>query len=283
MPFGLKKNLTFLARVRDGLTQMRPAERRVAEFILDFTGDIAGYTATEVAKLTNVSNATISRFVQKLGYSSYDELRRSVRSERGTGAALFMVGTPSHPPEDALAAHVEQGTSNIARTFVGITLADIDAVANSMIKSRRVWVMGFRTSHSFATYLHWQTFQVLDTISVLPRVGQTLAEHISGIAKEDCVIIFGLRRSVGFLNKAIEQIARTGASILFITDAGVKPCKGVKWHFRCQTEAPGPLFNHVAVLSLCHLLATRVIELAGTPGRRRLSAIELIHDSLGEL
>ena len=283
MVANVKSASSFLSRVRDGLHDMRPAERRVADFVLNVPGDLAGYTATEVAKLANVSNATISRFMRRLGYANYDEARRKVRDERGAGAALFMVSSRSATPEGALVAHIEQGRANLASTFAGITLAEIDAVANSMLKARRVWVIGFRTSHSFATYLHWQTFQVIDTIAVVPGAGQTLAEHITAIDKGDCVIVFGLRREVRQFRKILDLVVKTGASVLYITDADISRRKGPTWHFRCQTVAPGPLFNHVAVLGLCHLLATRVVELAGCTGRRRLSAIELVHEAIEEL
>jgi hypothetical protein len=56
-----------------------------------------------------------------------------------------------------------------------------------------------------------------------------------------------------------------------------------RWHLSCQTTATGPLFNHVGVMALCSLLASRAIEQAGATGRRRLSAIEDIHDSLNEI
>jgi len=77
---------------------------------------------------------------------------------------------------------------------------------------------------------------------------------------------------------------KVGAKTLYITDqtfpAGPIP---VTWLVRCDTQAPGPLDNHVAVLGLCHLLAARVLELAGPAGRRRLTAIEAAHDALEEL
>jgi DNA-binding MurR/RpiR family transcriptional regulator len=57
----------------------------------------------------------------------------------------------------------------------------------------------------------------------------------------------------------------------------------VTWHFRCQTAAAGPLYNHVAVMALTDLLATRVVDLAGAKRRKRLSAIEALHDAMEEI
>jgi DNA-binding MurR/RpiR family transcriptional regulator len=52
---------------------------------------------------------------------------------------------------------------------------------------------------------------------------------------------------------------------------------------RCHSSAPGPLDNHVALMLLCDLLATRVMAQAGAAGRQRLSRVEAAHDALAEL
>lgn len=274
---------SFVTRIRNQLHVMHPAERRLAEFVLNFPGELASYSASELARLANVSNATVTRFVQKLGYATYEEARRRVRAEQQTGAALFMAVSGADTAGDTLHAHLEQAQTNLAKTFASLSLADVDAVARAMLDARRVWTVGFRTSHSFASYLQWQTLQVIESITALPGAGQTMGEHIASMRKTDVVVVFGLRRRMQNMDKILEQIVASGAEVVLISDEGLNRLAGPKWHFQCQSAAPGPLFNHVAVLALCHLLATRVIELAGAAGRRRLTAIEASHDALNEL
>ena len=76
-----------MARVRRHLADCAPVERRLAEFVLDFPGDLASYTASELAQLTGVSNATVTRFIhrqgvdQRLGHRlgrSQDKLQRTL-------------------------------------------------------------------------------------------------------------------------------------------------------------------------------------------------------------
>ena len=81
----------------------------------------------------------------------------------------------------------------------------------------------------------------------------------------------------------LDQIAGSGARLLFVTDENADYETRSQWHFRCQTLAPGPLFNHTAVMALCHLLITRCIEIAGARGRTRLRNIETLNDALDEL
>lgn len=277
------KELSFLTRVRESLSTLNPAERRLGEFVCDFPAELASYSASELATLAQVSNATVSRFVKRLGYENYEAARRHARVEKQSGSRLFLTGSVDSASVQSVEAHVAQGIANIESTFLGISEGQISAVAQSMLDARKVWVLGFRSSYPFASYLQWQMTQVVENIVALPGAGQTLGESLVSMTEQDMVVVFGLRRRVANMDAILELIKKNGAKLLYITDEGVAPLSSVTWHFRCQTLAPGPLFNHVAVMGVCHLLATRAIELAGSAGRARLRGIESFNDSLDEL
>ena len=67
---------SFLFRVRDALDDLHPAERRLGEFVCDFPGELASYSASDLARLAQVSNATVTRFVRRLGYEQDIVFRR---------------------------------------------------------------------------------------------------------------------------------------------------------------------------------------------------------------
>lgn len=274
---------SFLARVRATLPDLHPAERRLGEFVCEFPGELASYDAQELAKLANVSKATVSRFVRRLDYANYDEARKHAREEQRTGSRLFLTLPEKENPEGSLAANVAQGKANLDRTFGVITQREIDAVATTMLDARKTWVIGFRAGHPLADYLRWQLVQVLENVVSIPGGGETLGESLASVRPGDCVILFGLRRRVALVGAILDQLASSGAKILYITDEGADPDQRPDWHFRCHTAASGPLFSHVSVMALCHLLAMRAIELAGGKARTRLRSIESMNDQLGEL
>lgn len=274
---------SFLARVRATLPDLHPAERRLGEFVCEFPGELASYDAQELAKLANVSKATVSRFVRRLDYANYDEARKHAREEQRTGSRLFLTLPEKENPEGSLAANVAQGKANLDRTFGVITQREIDAVATTMLEARKTWVVGFRAGHPLADYLRWQLVQVLENVVSIPGGGETLGESLASVRPGDCVILFGLRRRVALVSAILDQLASSGAKILYITDEGADPDQRPDWHFRCHTAASGPLFSHVSVMALCHLLAMRAIELAGGKARTRLRSIESMNDQLGEL
>ena len=277
------KEKSFLTRVRQALPTLHPAERRLGDFVCDFPGELASYSGSELADLAHVSKATVSRFVKRLGYESYEAARRHAREEKLTGSRLFLGTAAKAGSAPNVASHVAQGIANLEATFMAISDAQIEAVAITILKARKVWVVGFRSSHPFATYLQWQLTQVIENIVAIPGGGQTLGEHLVSVDRRDLVIVLGMRRRVARTDLILEQVRRQGAKLLYITDEGVPYQTGATWHFRCHSQAPGPLFNHTAVAAVCHLLATRAIEMAGANARSRLRAIEAINDELEEL
>ncbi|RDL49892.1 HTH-type transcriptional regulator HexR [Ensifer sp. M14] len=277
------KERSFLTRVRQVLPELHPAERRLGDFLCDFPGEVASYSAQELAALAHVSKATVSRFIQRLGYDNYEEARRHARADKQTGSRLFLATSADTAGEQSVTAHVAQGVANIEATFLAISETQINTASAALLKARKVWVIGFRASHSFATYLQWQLTQVIENIAAIPGGGQTLGEHLVSFTPDDVVIVFGLRRRIALMDTLLGQVEKSGARLLYITDEGVPFLSQAEWHFRCQTLAPGPLFNHVSVMALCHLLTTRCIETAGVAGRNRLRGIEALNDALEEL
>ncbi|OIS91901.1 MurR/RpiR family transcriptional regulator [Brucella cytisi] len=274
---------SFLTRVRDVMGELPPAEKRLGEFVCDFPGELASYSASELAALAHVSNATVTRFVQRLGYDTYEESRRHAREEKQTGSRLFLSSATDAESGQSLSSHVGQGIANLEKTFLSIRETQIDAVVEAMLGARKTWVFGFRSSQPFAAYLQWQMIQVVDNIVAVPGPGQTLGEYIASISPDDMVIVFALRRRIAKMDDILAAIEKRGAKLLYITDEGAPFRASAQWHFHCQTLAPGPLFNHVAVMALCHLLTTRAIEKAGASGRKRLRDIEAFGDLLEEL
>ncbi|MFT4067928.1 MurR/RpiR family transcriptional regulator [Paraburkholderia sp.] len=274
---------SFLGRIRMQLDELPATERRLADFVLEFPGDLASYTGVELAELAQVSKATVSRFVRRLGYDSFEEARRHVRNERERGSPLFLSAASRPAASGTLDAHVGFGVQNLTATLGRLSDELVDEIARSIVDARQVLVFGFRSSHAFADYFRWQIQQVVERTVTLPAAGETIGEYLAGLEPRDLVIVFGLRRRVPQTQAVLDYTASAGIRTLYIADQHAPSHRGATWTIHCDTAAPGPLDNHVAVMGLCSVLITRVFERAGNRGKKRLSAIEAAHDAIGEL
>lgn len=273
---------SFIRRVRTQLDTLSSTERQLANFVLEFPGELAGYNGNELAELAGVSPSTVSRFVRHIGYENYEEARRHVREEKQSGSPLFQKhagGKPGDPVE----VHAQVSEANLKNTFARLTASQLDEIVKAILRADQVLIFGTRSSHAFAVYLRWQIIQAVPRVTAIPGPGETLAEHMATLGERDCVIVFGTRRQTGQMATVLKAAGAVRAKLLFISDHTSPDHPEATWSVQCDCRGPGALDNHVAVMALCDLIATLVIEGSGAAGRKRLAAIEQAHEDLDEL
>ncbi|MGH3318901.1 MAG: MurR/RpiR family transcriptional regulator, partial [Streptosporangiaceae bacterium] len=70
-------------RVRALLPSLPPAERRVAQHLVEDPRLVASSTITELAHACGTSETTVIRFCRAIGFSGYPELRLMLATEAG--------------------------------------------------------------------------------------------------------------------------------------------------------------------------------------------------------
>ncbi|WP_077002513.1 MurR/RpiR family transcriptional regulator [Variovorax sp. KK3] len=274
---------SFVRRVRANLDALPDTERKLADFVLEFPGELAGYAGNELAELAGVSPSTVSRFIRRIGYENYEEARRHVREEKQSGSPLFQSSVAERKRGDRVAMHAGASAANLASTFERLADPQMAAIVKAIIAADQVLIFGSRSSHGFAVYLRWQIIQVVPRVTAIPGAGETLGEHLAGIGERDCVIVFGMRRQTRQLGAVLEAASKARAKIVFVSDHSSPDYASATWSLQCDCRGTGPLDNHVAVMALCDLLATMVIDASGAAGHKRLAEIEQLHEDLDEL
>lgn len=274
---------SFLSRVRDRLPELHRAERKLGTFLLDFPGDLASYDAQELARLSGVSKATVSRFVRRIGFENYEAARRAAREERQRGSRHFLAHAESIPAEHQLSVSMQEEWQNIAWTFERIDPAELDALADAIVGARKVWLAGYRISRSFADYIYWQLVKVVPDAALIPQSGESLGEHLVAMQPDDLVIWIALRRRMAHTDNVLDELRSRGIPTALITDEGASHDPRTSWHFRCRIETSSPQFNHASVISLCHQIVTRATRKAGPEARLRLRQIDETNERLGEV
>ncbi|WP_455136097.1 MurR/RpiR family transcriptional regulator [Thermophilibacter sp.] len=68
-----------------GYDQLPVTEKRVADFILQNRSDVPHLSVRDIAKLSQTSSATVSRFVRHVGFESFASMRLAIASEQVAG------------------------------------------------------------------------------------------------------------------------------------------------------------------------------------------------------
>lgn len=273
-------------RIHVRYQQMPGSERALADVILEYPGDILLHSATSLSERAQVSKAAVTRFVQRLGFKDYREMQREVREAQMAGEPIYLntaLVTPARAG-DSLNRHVEQDLENLRQTWKSVEADKIDEVVKRILSARRVWVLGFRNSYFFASYVRRQLIQVRPDVTLLPVPGQVLTEDLAGMGHDDLLFAIGLRRRTPPLRRIMEIAHNRSVPVAYVTDRrAVTTPKFATWTFACQVRGISLFDSYVGVISVLNYLCTEVAAEAGRLGRRRLKQIEDLMELAGEI
>ncbi len=278
---------TLETRIREHYGALPASERKVGDLIMDFPGQIASYSATELADLAGASKAAVTRLSHRLGYDGFEAMRRAARDGQQAGSPLFLLSQDQGDQDFTSLAgrHHQQDAALVSQALDGLNGETFTASIAAMCRARRVFVVGWRNSAFLAGYLRWQLIQVRDNVHLLPQAGETLAETLADLGSSDMVIIFGFRRRVPAVAGTTALVAKMGAEILYFTDqdAARDGVAGLAdWTVRCPIRCADAFDRYAGVMSLLHFYAMGVMRKMGAKGRGRLAAIEQSHEALHE-
>lgn len=272
--------------LREQLRQFRPGmppgEGAIADLIVNFPGELAGYSASELAQMAKTSKATVSRFVRRLGFEKFDDMRRVIRAESEAGSPLFLTRGGSQttmPQVSDLQAAIARNTSE---TLAGLDDAMLDHLAMRALSARQVWIIGYRHGHFLAGYLRWSLTHARPGVHILPRAGETLGESLVDAGPEDLVILLGMRRTVPTVRAAMAYCAKRGSSVAVFADSTFRTSPEIDLSFEIRSRTQGSVDEHVTLMTVLHLLIERVIQAGGQDTRGRLGLIDDAHAEMME-
>jgi DNA-binding MurR/RpiR family transcriptional regulator len=264
---------------------LSPQEQRAADAVLDHLDDLAVYNASEIAQLSGVSKATVSRLVRRLGYADFAQLRVHARLARSLGAPMGgtrpLVGAGA---EAGLAAHAAAEQHNLRVMFDALGDGGLEQAAGLLADAGQIVVVGRRNSYPVALHLRQQFSQVRNRVTLLPVPGQSLGEDLADLGPKDAAVVVGFRRRPRGFTALLETLIDRGVPIVLIGDGSLEP-----WHDRVAHFLPAPLDSpsafdsYAAAMSLVNLLATAVLLRHTRQGRTRVSTITTLYDRLDEL
>jgi len=270
------------SRIKASYPELPESERRIADLILEFPGEMAAYSATELAELSGGSKAAVTRLVQRIGFATYDEARRAARDAQSWGSPLYLMARETKKTgfSDRVRAHIEQDVQNIAFTLEGLRGDSFNEMVTTICQARRVFLLGYRNSHYLAGYARWQIIQGRGEVHLLPAAGETVAEEIADLSGDDLLIAIGFRRRLAQLPQAMAAAAARGARIVYITDRTAPASPHATWTIPCAVRGMDLFDRYAAAMSLLHFLCVAIVEKLGAGARGRLQRIETLHEDL---
>ena len=262
------------------LGSLTTSERRLSEVVLGLRDELSSYTASELAARASVSNATAARFFQRLGYPSYNQMRRQLRDRRIEGSPLEAMASADHRGARNFREHAARDMQNLSRTAEALSAEDCRKAVDLLRRAKVVWVIGYRNSMVLASYARALLITAKPDIRLLPLAGMTVAEDLASLQPRDAVLAIGFRRRPAALQDILTLAQSTQTPSILITDFSAGAIANhATIVLRCETDGGGPYDSYTAAMSLLNYLCA--VEQSRSPAAvERLGRIEALHDNL---
>ena len=239
---------------------LAPAERRVAEGLVEFGPEEALLSAAALADRLGTSDATIVRTAKALGYRGLADLRRAMATratEPPIGERLRRTLEEAEP-EELLAASLDRHLTALDALSRDVTSEQFQAAVSVLAGSRRIAWRGVGPSAHLASYAELLSQRIGKPSIALIHTGTSFADELLAIAPGDAVVVFAYGRLQGHVRVLIDRAAEIGAPVILVTDTAGRPPRGVHTTLRCGRGAPGLFSSHGVTLVVIEALVLAV-------------------------
>jgi DNA-binding MurR/RpiR family transcriptional regulator len=270
-------------RLRSHYPQLSPQEQRVGDFVFDHFDDLISYNSAELARLSGVSKATVSRLFKRLGYEKYKDMRDELRTLRQSGMPLTD-NRDAVQGNTLLARHYKQEMANLTQWVNEVDTAQFAEVVQHLANSKRVFVVGLRNAYPVALHFRQQLLQARGGIQLLPQPGQTLSEELVEVTQEDMVVVLAFRRRPRIIKPLLQQLQHDGIPTLVICEPQAQAIIALaRWQLCAPLDSVSAFDSYASANSLINLLANAVLHELLTEGRQRIHQIADLYSHLDEL
>jgi DNA-binding MurR/RpiR family transcriptional regulator len=218
------------------------SQRLVIDRLLSDTRYGAVISAPELAQEVGVSESTVTRAAQALGFLGYPDLQSQLRRtffsplpDRVEAGVLSLGATP----EAAAIQGILEDAESVRRTAEDLSPEVLHDAVETLVKARRVFVFGSRGSYGLAQMLAIGLRLLLDDARLLGEEAGVLADQLATMNADDALIAISFRRVDRITVNAVRHAANVNASIIAISDALHSPIARMANH--TLTAQLGPL------------------------------------------
>ncbi|WP_046866796.1 MurR/RpiR family transcriptional regulator [Microvirga massiliensis] len=265
------------ARIYAIYSELHPAEKRLADVLLQYQMDLPSYTAGELAEKAGVSKATAARLIRSLGYATYPNAKRQIRADQHWGSPRAGLVDPDQAPSGAvsLSRMVQADIENIRTTAEAVPERVLADVSQAIVSARRLWIMGLRSGYGLAHHAAHYFTLIKDDVRVLPSGGASHSHEIASITEGDVLLAIAFRRRPRVLPTILTEARAAGATTVLITDlSAAASAKASDYVLRCHCQSPMPFNSFAAAVTLINYLAWSVTTLLGEESLARFRKID---------
>lgn len=212
--------------IQNNFSYLSKGQKKVAEFIINDYDKAAFMTAARLGEVVGISESTVVRFANTLGYIGYKDLQKSlqelIKNKLTTVQRLSMVNSFSND-ESVLRKVMEKDMDNIEKTINEMDYENFEKSIELILNSEKVYIIGMRSSNFLAGYLGFYLSFLLENIKVVTSGPNDVFEQLLNANDKDLIIGISYPRYSKRTLEALDYCKEKGCKIISITDSLISP------------------------------------------------------------
>jgi len=173
---------------------MSPSFQEVGSWMLDNYDSIGFTSVNELSKIIGVSNASLVRYTQALGFSGYKQFKETVQEELRTklkpDSNVVLNELDVLPIKKKLQKLADNEIQNLSKTLKGLSVQSLSRMVQGVLQSERIFVSGFGVSKNIMQIFEYAlvSMQIKEVHSITGSISDYSA-RLASMNSADCLFI----------------------------------------------------------------------------------------------
>ncbi len=209
------------------MPKLSKGQKLIANYILEHYEKAVYLTAAKLGTIVGVSESTVVRFANELGYDGYpkfqDALEELVKSKL-TAMQRLEVTTDRIDTNHVLKSVLQTDEEKIRYTIENIDEAVFDQAVEKILGAHTIYVLGVRSCAGLASFLGFYFNIIFPHVKIVNTNSiSEMFEIIHRIDENDVLIGISFPRYSKRILKALEFAQAQKATVVAITDSYISP------------------------------------------------------------
>jgi DNA-binding MurR/RpiR family transcriptional regulator len=276
-------NGDLLKNIKEGMPSFSKGQKLIATYILEHYDKAAYYTASKLGAIVGVSESTVVRFANELGYEGYPELQRALKKlirSRLTSFQRMEITNSLIGEHDVLAKVLASDIEKIRQTAAEIDNESFSAAVQNIVAAKNIYILGMRSSSTLAGFLNYSLRMIFDNVRLVQTTsGSEMFEQIMQIGEGDVMIAISFPRYSSRIINAVEYAKGRGADVIALTDSKFSPIAAeADQCLIAYSDMASFMDSLVAPLSIINALVVAVAREREADVSERLRILEEVWD-----
>jgi DNA-binding MurR/RpiR family transcriptional regulator len=218
----MDKNHDLIKKIQSRMAEFSKGQKLIASFIVNHYDRAAYMTAAKLGEEVGVSESTVVRFANEIGFDGYPRLQKVLKElnkSKLTSVQRIKVASDRINEDNVLKNVLMEDMNKIKHTLEEIDQTNFNNIVESILNAKMIYILGVRSSASLASFLGFYFNLIFDNIRLVHTTSVSeMFEQIIHASKDDVVIGISFPRYSKRTVNAMRFAKDKGATVVAITD-----------------------------------------------------------------